>query len=559
MLLVLVQQVVYFDVIDNGLLIFSYYDICDQVVVKGDVDIYVVSMQNFVVYLDWFGVYGYYLVLLLQVIDVLQGWVMLLFKFVLLIFDDGLCSVYDKVFLLLQVYCYLVLVVVIIDYVDMVLGCIIDYGYCLFGCDDFVIWVQLKQMYDSGLIEVVSYIDDLYYGVLVNLQGNLMFVVVICIYSLVMYRYEIEMQYEQCLCVDFLCSVQCIEQYLGVCLCVIVWLYVVYNQLSNDIVEQLGMLVFFDLEGCSMLVVSDLYGLVCFLVSDNLIVEGLVYELCCDVVFDGICVLQIDLDDVYDVDLVQQVCNFDVLVEWVKCIVLMYVYLQVFVDFDGNNIVDVLYFLNWYMLMCVDLFSCVVWQLKFCVGVKVYVWLLVFGFELFDLVQCKVLVICNGDFDGMYWLDFIILKVCQIMFDIYEDLVVNFYFEGLLFYDDGYLCDIELLVLVVGGDGSVCIWVLIDFILVLCNSVQCWWLKLVMVCNLYVELVLWLQSEVWFVQCLDLFNKVYDQIVLMVMLWMEGSKYFECWLDQLLVVVCVYDLQLQYILFELQIVDWCNG
>ena len=47
----------------------------------------------------------------------------------LLTFDDGLRSVYDKAFPLLQAYHYPALVAVITDYVDMAPGRTIDYGY----------------------------------------------------------------------------------------------------------------------------------------------------------------------------------------------------------------------------------------------------------------------------------------------------------------------------------------------------------------------------------------------------------------------------------------------
>jgi biofilm PGA synthesis lipoprotein PgaB len=45
--------------------------------------------------------------------------------------------------------------------------------------------------------------------------------------------------------------VQRIQQHLGVRPRAIVWPYAAYNQLSNDIAEQLGMPVSFDLEGRS--------------------------------------------------------------------------------------------------------------------------------------------------------------------------------------------------------------------------------------------------------------------------------------------------------------------
>ncbi|MBO8044408.1 poly-beta-1,6-N-acetyl-D-glucosamine N-deacetylase, partial [Pseudomonas aeruginosa] len=128
-------------------------------------------------------------------------------------------------------------------------------------------------------------------------------------------------------------------------------------------------------------------------------------------------------------------------------------------------------------------------------------------------------------------LDFTNPKARQIMLDIYEDLAVNSYFEGLLFHDDGYLRDTELPTLAAGDDGSARTRALIDFTLALRDSAQRWRPKLATVRNLYAEPVLRPQSEAWFAQRLDLFNKAYDQTALMAMPWMEGSRHPERWLD----------------------------
>ncbi|MBW8777295.1 MAG: polysaccharide deacetylase family protein, partial [Stenotrophomonas sp.] len=196
------QQPLHLDAIDNGLLILSYHDIRDQVAAKGDADTYAVSTQNFAAHLDWLGAHGYHPVSLSQLIEASQGRSTLPPKPVLLTFDDGLRSVYDKAFPLLQAYHYPALVAVITDYVDMAPGRTIDYGYRPFGHDDFVTWAQLKQMHDSGLIEVASHTDDLHHGVPANPQGNSTPAVVTRIYSPATHSYETEAQYEQRLRAD---------------------------------------------------------------------------------------------------------------------------------------------------------------------------------------------------------------------------------------------------------------------------------------------------------------------------------------------------------------------
>lgn len=553
---VFAQQATHLDAADNGLLILSYHDIRDQVAAKGDADTYAVSTQNFAAHLDWLGAHGYHPVSLSQVIAAARGGAPLPPKPVLLTFDDGLRSVYEKAFPLLQAYRYPALVAVITDYVDMAPGRTIDYGYRPFGHDDFVTWPQLQQMVDSGLIEIASHTDNLHHGVPANPQGNSTPAAITRIYTPASGGYETGTQYQQRVRADLERSVQRIQQHLGVRPRAIVWPYAAYNQLSNDIAEQLGMPVSFDLEGRSTPVTSDLHGLARFLVSDNPTVEALAFELRRDVTLDGIRALQVDLDSVYDPDPAQQARNLDALVERVKRIGPTHVYLQAFADPDGNNTADALYFPNRHMPMRADLFSRVAWQLKSRAGVKVFAWLPVLGFELPDAAQRQALAIHSPEADGMYRLDFSNPQARQIILDLYEDLAINSYFEGLLFHDDGYLRDTELPALPGGDDGTARTRTLIDFTLALRDRAQRWRPKLATVRNLYAQPVLQPQSAAWFAQRLDLFNQAYDQTALMAMPWMEGSRRPERWLDQLLAAVRVHDPQLQHTLFELQTVDW---
>ncbi|MGH8089237.1 MAG: polysaccharide deacetylase family protein, partial [Stenotrophomonas sp.] len=134
------------DSADNGLLVLSYHDIRDDVAVKGDPDAYSVSTQNFAAHLDWLSAHGYHPVSLSQLITASQGGAPLPTKPVLLTFDDGLRSVYTKVFPLLRAYNYPALVAVITDYVDMPADRKIDYGYRPFTRDDFLTWEQLREM-----------------------------------------------------------------------------------------------------------------------------------------------------------------------------------------------------------------------------------------------------------------------------------------------------------------------------------------------------------------------------------------------------------------------------
>jgi biofilm PGA synthesis lipoprotein PgaB len=156
----------------------------------------------------------------------------------------------------------------------------------------------------------------------------------------------------------------------------------------------------------------------------------------------------------------------------------------------------------------------------------------------------------------MYRLDFTKPQARQIIKDIYEDLAINSYFEGLLFHDDGYVRDTELAQLPQEGSDGGRTQALIDFTLELRDSAQRWRPKLGTVRNLYAQPVLEPQSAAWFAQRLDLFNKAYDRTALMAMPWMEGSRRPQRWLDKLVVAVRAHDPELKHTMFELQTVDW---
>ncbi|WP_313179418.1 poly-beta-1,6-N-acetyl-D-glucosamine N-deacetylase PgaB [Stenotrophomonas sp.] len=544
------------DSADNGLLVLSYHDIRDDVREKGDADAYAVSTQNFAAHLDWLSAHGYHPISLSQLIKASRGEAQLPPRPVLLTFDDGLRSVYSRVYPLLRAYNYPALVAVITDYVDMAPGRTIDYGYRPFGHDDFLTWDQLREMQSSGLIELASHTDNQHHGVQSNPQGNQTPAVITRTYDPKTQRYETAQEYETRLRDDLALSVKRIQKELGVTPKAIVWPYAAYNKLSNDIAEQLGMPVSFDLEGRSTPVTSDLHGLARLLVTNNPNVSSLAFELRRNVSLDGTRALQIDMDAVYDPDPAQLARNLDKLIDRVKKVGPTHVYLQAFADPDGNNTADALYFPNRHMPMRADLFNRVAWQLKTRAGVKVYAWLPVLGYELPDAGQRTALGIASPERDGMYRLDFTKPQARQIIKDIYEDLAINSYFEGLLFHDDAYVRDTELAQLPQEGADGGRTQALIDFTLELRDTAQRWRPKLGTVRNLYAQPVLEPQSASWFAQRLDLFNQAYDRTALMAMPWMEGSKHPERWLDRLVTAVRAHDPDLKHTMFELQTVDW---
>lgn len=537
------------------LLVLSYHDVRDDVARKGDGDAYAVSTQNFAAHLDWLSGHGYHPVSLAQVIAANNGGAALPSKPVLITFDDGLRSLYTRAFPLLRAYNYPALAAVVTHWVELPAGETVDYGPRPFTGDDFVTWAQLREMQDSGLIEVASHSDDLHHGIVSNPQGNSTPAAVTRRYDPASARYESEAEYLARVRADLERSKQRLQRELGRAPRAVVWPYAAYSSVTNDIAEQLGMSVSFDLEGRSTPMPSDLHGLARLLVMNNPNVGDLAYQLRHDDERTGVRALQVDLDSVYDADPAQTERNLDALIERVKQIAPSHVFLQAFADPDGNGSADALYFPNRALPMRADLFNRVAWQLKSRAGVVVYAWLPVLGYELPDPARRAALAIPGARADEVYRLDYTQPEVRRLVAGIYADLAAGSYLEGLLFHDDAYLRDTEL-------KGSAAVesqartQELIDFTLELKRAAERWRPKLKTVRNLYARPVLEPQSEAWFAQRLDTFNRAYDYTALMAMPWMEGSRQPERWLDRLVAAARAHDPQLTQTLFELQTVDW---
>lgn len=539
----------------DQLLVLSYHDIRDDVARKGDPDAYAVSTQNFAAHLDWLSGHGYRPVALSDVIQASRGQSKLPPKAVLLTFDDGLRSIYTHVFPLLRAYRYPALMAVVTGWVDLPREQQVDYGPRMFTHEDFVTWDQLREMQSSGLIEIASHSDNLHRGVTSNPQGNTMPAAITREWDNKTQRYETEADYLARVRKDLTDSSAKIKRELGVAPQSVVWPYAAYNSQTNAIADGLGMNVTFDLEGRHQSIGPDLHGLARLLMFDNPTVNDLAYELRRDDELDGVRALQIDLDYVYDADPAQQARNLDKLIERVKQIGPSHVFLQAFADPDGNGSADAMYFPNRHLPMRADLYNRVAWQLKTRAHVKVFAWLPVLGYELPDQALNAQLEIRSSNPGETHRLNPFDPRARRIIADIYEDLAVSGYTEGLLFHDDALLREDELRDQA-PADPAARTAALIEFTQELARAAGKWRPKLITVRNLFAGPVLDPRSEAWFAQNLAAFNQAYDYTAVMAMPWMENSRDPQRWMDQLVAKVKQSPRGLARTIFELQTVDW---
>lgn len=551
-----------------ALLVLSYHDIRDDVAPKGDPDRYAVSTANFAAHLDWLHAHGYVPVSVQAVLDARAGRARLPDKAVLLTFDDGLRSVYTHAFPLLRAYRYPALVAPVTEWTDLAETGRVDYGARPLRRGDFLTWAQLREMQDSGLVEVASHSHDLHRGEPGNPFGNQTPAAVTRRWT-ASAGYESEAAYLARIEADLRASRDAIARGTGRAPRVIVWPYAAYNRAVNDIAAHLGMTLSFDLEGRSLEADLGLQGrdraqqdslrsLGRVLLYDNPDVRDLAGELRRDLSLEGLRAVQVDLDYVYDADPAQQARNLDRLVQRIADIGPSHVFLQAFADPDGDGAADALYFPNRHLPMRADLFNRVAWQLRTRAQVRVFAWLPVLGYVLPDAALQARLRIAAKDPQDIPRLDPGSADTRRIVSDVYEDLAANSYFEGLLFHDDAYLRDDELPAYG-GAVPAQRTAGLIAFTKALQASAERWRPKLVTVRNLYARPVLEPGSEAWFAQSLPAFTQAYDYTALMAMPYLEQAPRPDAWLQSLAKAVGAQPHGFERTIFELQTVDWRSG
>lgn len=548
-----------------SLLVLSYHDIRDDVAPKGDPDPYAVSTTNFAQHLDWLRAHGYQAVSVQAVLDARAGRAALPDKAVLLTFDDGLRSAYTHVFPLLRAYNWPALVAPVTRWVELPADQVVPYGPRDFTRDDFLTWAQLREMHDSGLVEIGSHSHDLHRGLPGNPFGNQTPAAVTRIWNDAG-GYEREADWRARIEADLQTSRGLIEHHIGQAPRVIVWPYAAYNDVANGIATALGMDLSFDLEGRAQEADLGLQGedradqaslasLARLLMHRNPDVRDFAGELRRDLSLDGMRAIQVDLDYVYDADPAQMARNVDVLVQRIQDIGPSHVWLQAFADPDGDGAAEAVYFPSRHMPVRADLFNRVAWQLRTRAQVRVYAWMPVLGFKLADADLQRELQIAATNANEIPRLDPGDPRTFAIVSDIYAELAANSHFDGLLFHDDAYLRDDEIPAY---GDGVPAARTqgLIDFTLALKTAAQRWRPKLMTARNLFARPVLEPASEAWFAQRLEPFLAAYDITALMAMPQLENADDPQAWLRTLADTVRATPQGVERTLFELQTVDW---
>ncbi|MGQ7248825.1 poly-beta-1,6-N-acetyl-D-glucosamine N-deacetylase PgaB [Halomonas sp. V046] len=546
-------------VTNDVLTILCYHDIRDRVASNGDPDQFAISTQNLTRQFDWLRDNEFNVVSLDQVISASEGGQPLPPNPVMLSFDDGLESFYTHLFPLLQAYRYPAVVAVVTNWIENP-ETAVEYGSETFTSDNFMTWDQVREMSDSGLVEIASHSHDLHRGTLANPQGNSLPAATTREYLPQAADYEDDAQYLDRIQADLNRSAELIEQHTGKAPRVMVWPYGAYSRTTNTLAINAGMPITFGLQSSVQHLQPgmSLLGLDRKLIMDNPSLEDLVGDLRLAKREPGKRIIQIDLDYLYDDDLEQQSKNLDALISRLYRLQPDYVFLQAFADPDGDDAADAVYFPNRHLPMRADLFSRVAWQIYTRTGAEVFAWMPVLAWQLPDVEQRERLALPDPEPGGVFRLDPTAAEAREIIVDLYEDLTASAAIAGIHFHDDGLLRETELPQLY-PGDPLARSQYLIDFTKELQQAAERNRSALKTSRNLFASTVLTPESRAWFAQDLGQFNAAYDYTAIMAMPWFEGSDDPRGWLLDLVEAVKQTPNALDSTIFELQAVDWRTG
>ena len=176
---------------------------------------------------------GYKIVSVQNILDAAAGKAQLPDKGALLTFDDGYQSFYTRVFPVLKKHHYPATVALVGAWMDGSAAAD-EPGKTLLN------WDQVREMVQSGLVEVASHSYDLHKSVIANPYANTQ-AAVTRLYDDLMLVYETDEEYRERIHTALLKSAEFIFQHAGVRPRAMVWPYGEYNQITVQASREAGM------------------------------------------------------------------------------------------------------------------------------------------------------------------------------------------------------------------------------------------------------------------------------------------------------------------------------
>lgn len=368
---------------------------------------------------SWLRDHGYHVVSLDAILAARHNGPPLPSKAILLTFDDGYRSMYTRVFPLLKLFHYPAVLALVGEWLEDHADGKVFYGDRWLPREQFVTWAQVREMQNSGLVEIASHSHHLHKGLVTNAQGSMPPAAIARAYDAATRSYEDDTAYFTRIYTDLVQNSTVIERHTGIKPRVMVWPYGAYTMPAVAAAHAAGMPITMTLEPGANTPAQPLARIRRRLVYFHYSVGDLQQALREPAELDGEDrplqrIVQVNLETIYDADPVQQENNLSRLIERLHRMRVNTVYLQAAYDADGNGMADALYFPNRHLPMRADVLNRVAWQLRGRANVNVYAWLPVWDFEFAEATPAPT---------------------AQRIQEIYEDLAKNTPLAGLVLHD----------------------------------------------------------------------------------------------------------------------------
>ena len=575
---------------DEKFTVLSYHEIADP----GEALIpeYAVTPTMFVRQIDWLKNNGYNFVSVDDILADHGGRRPLPPKAVLITFDDGYRSMYEHAWPLLKML-KIPSVVAVVGAWEEDKGTV-NFDGRMITRDKLMTWAQLRELSESGLVEVSSHSFDLHHGIQGNPQGNMEPAATTRRWMADKSAYEDEASYKVRVTADLKRSRDIIRDRIGKAPRVIAWPYGRYTYTLRDIAQQLGMPIGLTLDDGGNMEDTPLWAMRRVLVQSTMNLQSLEAEM--NLRNQNLSdndraqkVMHVDLDYIYDADPAQQERNLGHMLDRIQSLAVTTVYLQAFADPDANGSADAVYFPSRHMPMRADLFNRVAWQIETRTQVKrVYAWMPMMAWELpasEPASNDKLVTLPSADGGhlnmGYKRLSMFSPRVRETVKEIYEDLSRSATFDGVLFHDDATLSDYEdassfafaaykdwglppSVEKIRASDDMIGRWTIMKinaidtFAKELADTVRAESPALKTARNLYARVVLDPKAEVWYSQAFENSLANYDFTAIMAMPYMEGATDHAQFFKDLIARVKDRPGAMSRVVFELQTVDWAH-
>ena len=574
------------------LTVIGYHEITDHK--DALIPSYAVTTQQFSEHIDWLQKNGYHFINVDQLLKAHQGKYTLPTKPVLLTVDDGYQSFYQNAYPIIRAKKIPVVLAVVGSWLEPKADQKVDFGGDEITRNKILSWNELKEMQNSGFVEIASHSYHLHRGVTANPQANSEPAAITRIYDLKTKTYESDASYRTRVYQDLKKNNDLLKAHGLRSPRVMVWPYGRYNMQLVQISKQLGMPITITLDDGADHAKQSIQNMGRILIQGNMSTNALAQEIKNrELNFNDNNrpqkIMHVDLDYIYDPDPQQQERNLGNLLDRINGMGVKTVYLQAFSDPDANGSADMVYFPNRHIPMRADLFNRVAWQIQTRTPVqRLYAWMPLLAWELpkSDPVSKELVLTQQAKADEHLNMGYIRLspyspKARQTIKEIYQDLAKSTPFDGLLFHDDVTLSDYEDaspqalaayakqglptdLAQIRGNDDKLQKWTayktrtLDDFAMELAGEVRQYQPYLMTARNLYAQVALNPYAENWYAQSLEESLKRYDFTAIMAMPYMEQVDNPEKFYTDIMDRVKQYPNGIKKTVMELQAINWRN-